>query len=247
MSTDEIEQVDKAFEKEITERPFRVAIIGQSGVGKTTTLNSVFGLEKFTSRVAEGTVDVQEDIFDIRDGFKLSVFDMPGLGYDIDRDEVYKEMYNEVLPMCDVVIYIINGRAKNIGIDCNILKNIVIPICKKNNILRNLVLAVNKIDTIGETIDANDIELRWDRHTNRPSKKLAKAIEERFQVISHALVRENIFEQGSISIDNLVFYSAAYNYNLRSFFMAILNTERGWIWATTVGIENIGKWTDNNL
>ena len=247
LSPEEIEKVKKAFEKEITERPFRVAVIGQSGVGKTTTLNSVFGLDKYTARIAEGTKDVTEEIFEIRDGFKLSIYDMPGLGNDLDRDNIYEKMYEKILPQCDVIVYIISGRSKNIGVDCRILNNIVLRICKQNNILKNTVVAVNKIDTIGETIDRNDPELSWDRIHNCPTEKLANAITERLQVINHALVREHIFGEGALQKENIVYYSAAYNFNLRSFFMAILNTERGWIWATTVGFENIGKWSDKAL
>lgn len=233
--------------QEITERPFRVAVIGRSGVGKTTTLNSVFGLNRYTSRIAEGTTDVEEEIFDVRDGFKLSIFDMPGLGNDIDKDVQYEKLYEKILPGCDVIVYIINGRSREVGEDCDILKNVVIRICQKNNILRNLVLAVNKIDSIGETVDKNDPDLRWNKVENRPTEKLAKAIEDRLTNINRALVKEKIFGENGISIDNLVYYSAVYNFNLREFFLAILKTERGWIWASTVGFENIGKWSDKRM
>lgn len=33
--------VNDALNKELLEKPFRVAVIGQSGVGKSTTLNAV--------------------------------------------------------------------------------------------------------------------------------------------------------------------------------------------------------------
>lgn len=243
-------RVFDALEKEIKERPFKVAVIGQAGVGKSTTLNSVFGLDHYTSSVSEGTTDIIEEVFEIRDGFKLAVYDMPGLNVSVKKDLIYEEKYKKILPGCDVVIYIINAHSRDIGEDCRILKNVVIPICKDNNILKNLVIAVNKIDTVGEPQNEEPypVELQWDEEENKPTPQLAKLIEEKLHIINVALVKAHIIDNSeNVNANQFVIYSAMYNFNLRDFFMAILNTERGWIWATTVGIENIGKWSDKRL
>lgn len=247
---DDQRRVFAALEKEIKERPFKVAVIGQAGVGKSTTLNSVFGLDHYTSSVSEGTTDIIEEVFEIKEGFKLAVYDMPGLNVSVKKDLIYEEKYKEILPGCDVVIYIINAHSRDIGEDCRILKNVVIPICKDNNILRNLVIAVNKIDTVGEPQNEEPypVELQWDEEENRPTPQLAALIEEKLHIINVALVKAHIIDNSeNVNKDQFVIYSAMYNFNLRDFFMAILNTERGWIWATTVGIENIGKWSDKRL
>ena len=110
-------KVMDAINDEITERPFRVSVIGQAGVGKSTTLNAVFGLKYYTSDVAEGTTDIEEKKFQMRDGFNLSIYDMPGLGYDIAKDMEYEKMYKKILPDCDVIVYIINAHSKDIGED----------------------------------------------------------------------------------------------------------------------------------
>lgn len=250
VSDSDQKRVFNALEKEIKERPFKVAVIGQAGVGKSTTLNSVFGLDHYTSSVSEGTTDIIEEVFEIRDGFKLAVYDMPGLNVSVKKDLIYEEKYKKILPGCDVVIYIINAHSRDIGEDCRILKNVVIPICKDNNILKNLVIAVNKIDTVGEPQNEEPypMELQWDEEENKPTPQLASLIEEKLHIISIALVKAHIIDNSeNVNTNQLVIYSAMYNFNLRDFFMAILNTERGWIWATTVGIENIGKWSDKRL
>lgn len=176
VSSEEKKQVMDAINSEITERPFRVAVIGQSGVGKSTTLNSVFGLKNYTSDVAEGTTDIEEKKFEMRDGFSLSIYDMPGIGYDVDKDAEYERMYAKILPECDVIVYIINAHSKDIGEDCRILREVVLPVCNTNQIKDNLILAFNKIDTIGEMQDPNDPELRWNTSENLPTEKLKKAI-----------------------------------------------------------------------
>lgn len=82
----------------------------------------------------------------------------------------------KILPGCDVIAYVIDAHSKDLYEDCRILKEIVLPICNTNNLRDNLILAFNKIDTIGETENPNDPELRWDIINNCPTEKLKKAI-----------------------------------------------------------------------
>ena len=249
VSSDEKRKVMEALNSEITQRPFRVAVIGQSGVGKSTTLNSVFGLKNYTSNVAEGTTDIEEKKFEMRDGFSLSIYDMPGIGYDIDKDAEYEKMYAKILPDCDVIVYIINAHSKDIGEDCRILREVVLPVCNTNQIKDNLILAFNKIDTIGEMQDPNDPELRWNTRDNLPTEKLKKAIKVKLSDLTDKLIDENLIGgKDSIEPHQVVFYSAIYNYNLSDFLRAITKAgKRGWIWTGTVGFEQIGKWSDKKL
>ncbi|MCR4812807.1 MAG: 50S ribosome-binding GTPase [Bacteroidales bacterium] len=239
-------QVLDAINKEITERPFRVAVVGQSGVGKSTTLNAVFGLKNYTSDVAEGTKDIEEKKFDMRDGFSLSIYDMPGIGYDMDKDAEYERMYAKILPDCDVIVYIINAHSKDIGEDCRILRDVILPVCNTNKIKDNLILAFNKIDTIGEMQDPNDPELRWNIVENLPTEKLKKFIKVKLGDLTDKLIDEGLIGGAdSIEPHQVVFYSAVYNYNLQDFLQAITKAgKRGWIWTGTVGFERIGKWSD---
>lgn len=249
VSKEEQEQVNKALEKELLERPFRVAVIGQSGVGKSTTLNSVFGLDNYTSNLAEGTTDIIEKIFPMRDGFNLSIYDMPGLNNDEDKDVEYEKLYKQILPECDVIVYIINAHSRDFGEDCRILKEIVLPICNDNKIRENLILAINKIDTIGETIDPNDPELEWDAFNNIPTKKLKIAIKRKLGDITDKLIDENLLGSNeSLEQHQVVYYSAVYNYNLQDFILAIAKAgKRGWIWPATVGFEQAGRWSDAKI
>lgn len=249
VSSEEKKKVMDAINSEITERPFRVAVIGQAGVGKSTTLNSVFGLKNYTSDIAEGTTDIEEKKFEMRDGFSLSIYDMPGIGCDVYKDAEYEKMYAKILPDCDVIVYIINAHSKDIGEDCRILRDVVLPVCNTNQIKDNLILAFNKIDTIGEMQDPYDPELRWNTHDNLPTEKLKKAIKVKLSDLTDKLIDENLIGgKDSIEPHQVVFYSAIYNYNLSDFLRAITKAgKRGWIWTGTVGFEQIGKWSDKKL
>ena len=249
ISKEDQEQVNTALNKELIEKPFRVAVIGQSGVGKSTTLNSVFGLKNYTSNLAEGTTEIIEKKFPLRDGFTLSIYDMPGLNNDIEKDEEYEKLYKMILPGCDVIVYIINAHSRDFGEDCRILKEIVLPICNENKVRENLILAINKIDTIGENIDPNDPELQWDAFENLPTEKLKVAIKEKLGDIVSKLIDENLLgAEETLQQHQVVFYSAVYNYNLQDFIRAIAHSgNRGWIWPATVGFEQAGKWSDAKL
>lgn len=251
VSQEDKEKVFGALDKEIKDKPFRVAVIGQSGVGKSTTLNAVFGLENYTSSVAEGTTDIIEKVFPMRDGFNLSIYDMPGLNNDVDKDIEYEKMYQKILPECDVIVYIINAHSRDLGEDCRILKDVVLPICSENKLMDNLILAFNKIDTIGETEDPNDPELQWDIVRNLPTEKLKRAIKIKLSDLNDKLIDEQLVMNGvenAISTDKVVFYSAQFNYNLGCLLEAITKAgKRGWIWTATVGFERIGKWSDKRL
>lgn len=249
VSEQEKQEVMTAINKEIVEKPFKVAVVGQSGVGKSTTLNAVFGLDNYTSEIAEGTTDIEEKTFPMRDGFNLSIYDMPGLGCDVDKDVEYEKMYQKVLPNCDVIVYIINAHSKDLGEDCRLLRDVILPICNQNEIKDNLILAFNKIDTIGESEDPNDPLLKWDVFENLPTEKLKKAIKVKLSELTDKLIDENLIGSAdAIKPDQVVFYSAIYNYNLGDFLGAITKAgKRGWIWTATVGFERIGKWSDKKL
>ena len=249
VSPEDQKKVNEALSKELTDRPFKVAVIGQSGVGKSTTLNSVFGLSNYTSNLAEGTTEIIEKVFPMRDGFSLSIYDMPGLNNDIDKDLEYEKLYKKILPGCDVIVYIINAHSRDFGEDCRILKDIVLPICNDNQVRENLIIAVNKIDTIGENINPNDPELQWDVIENMPPEKLKFAIKEKLGDIVDKLIDENLLgTKDSLEKHQVVFYSAVYNYNLQDFIRAIAKAgKRGWIWPATVGFEQAGKWSDAKL
>lgn len=243
------EEVMDLLSKEIRERPFKVAIIGQSGVGKTSTIQSVFGVQSSTSNsiraVAEGTKDVEEKIYDIEDGFSLSIADMPGLKNDILKDEkVYIPLYKEILPGCDLIVYLIDAHAKELGVDIKILRDTVIPICQEAGNTKNIIIAINKIDAIGESFPEylTNKEYHWNRRENKPTETLAKLIEERLNDIYRRLIKEGIYD--NIDVKQSPAISAVYAFNMQGFLNAILQSERGWVFAGTVAEKAMAKASD---
>ena len=252
VTTADIREVSEKLSAEIRTKPFRVAIIGQSGVGKTSTIQSVFGVKPGKSNkikaVEEGTPDIEEKLYDIEDGFSLSIADMPGLKNDIKKDiNVYIPLYEKELPDCDLIIYIIDAHAKELGVDVQILRDIVIPICQKAGKTRNIIIALNKIDAIGQSFPEyrTNKEYHWDKIENKPTATLAKLIKERVMHIYEKLVENNIFD--NIDCEQSPAYSAVYAYNLQDFLLAILESERGYIFVGTVADKVMSRWSDKKM
>lgn len=248
----DIKEVSEKLSAEIRTKPFRVAIIGQSGVGKTSTIQSVFGVKSGKSNkikaVEEGTPDIEEKLYDIEDGFSLSIADMPGLKNDIKKDiNVYIPLYKKELPDCDLIIYIIDAHAKELGVDIQILRDIVIPICQKAGKTRNIIIALNKIDAIGQSFPEyrTNKEYHWDKIENKPTATLGKLIKERVMHIYEKLVENNIFD--NIDCEQSPAYSAVYAYNLQDFLLAILESERGYIFVGTVADKVMSRWSDKKM
>jgi GTPase Era involved in 16S rRNA processing len=109
-------ELDKVI-KEKKAKPINVAIIGQSGVGKSTTVNNLFGATERVSRIAEGTVidnfgGYKEYV--LEDGSVMRVADLPGYGRGVAEDEKYKALYINALKDCDVILLIMQANDKAI-------------------------------------------------------------------------------------------------------------------------------------
>ena len=75
-----------------------IAVIGPAGVGKTTTINQLFGTNLPTSHVTRGTFEPTIEKVETPKG-PIAVIDMPGLGETIEVHQRYLNThYLEYLP-----------------------------------------------------------------------------------------------------------------------------------------------------
>ncbi|GJD20380.1 hypothetical protein RIVM261_053360 [Rivularia sp. IAM M-261] len=120
----DFDRFQRLVDDELAKAP-KVAIIDKTGVGKSTTINSLFGLEEKVSHTTTGTTEASENNISLPDGGRLSVIDMPGLGEDIELDKQYIEIYKRILPSADVVLYLVQADMKAMKEDQKILRDIV--------------------------------------------------------------------------------------------------------------------------
>ncbi len=206
---DMADKLSKAIADEMAVPP-KVAVIGKSGVGKTTTINSLFNVEWHTSEILTGTTDAQMETFQLKGEGKLSVVDMPGLGDSIAKDIEFKKIYQEILPDVDVILYIIQADDRGLGEDERIIRDVVLQ-CGKD-LDKKMVVGINKVDLLGENEG-----LEWDDRINLPSEEQEELIENKCNDIVRHLSKAT-----GIKKDAIVYYSAVKRYHLFHVLYAIV-------------------------
>ncbi len=122
--------------KEETQLPPKVAVIGKSGVGKTTTINNLFNAQLKTSPTTVGTTEAQTKEFTLSTGGTITVVDLPGYGRSEAEDHEYEKIYQDLIPSCDLVFLVIQANAKDFADDIEMITKITkwlkdVPIPKR--------------------------------------------------------------------------------------------------------------------
>jgi predicted GTPase len=106
-------------------RPFTVSVMGQTGAGKTSLINALFGTSYETSAVRPTTQEVKPHIEHGADGGELHFFDMPGIGDMAQEAEGLLATYRDHLLKSDVVLWTIHADSKSLAFDQHALTQIL--------------------------------------------------------------------------------------------------------------------------
>lgn len=110
--------------KQETQLPPKVAVIGKSGVGKTTTINNLFNAQLKTSPTTVGTTEAQIKEFTLATGGTLTVIDLPGYGRSEAEDPEYDKIYQQIIPSCDLVFLVIQADTRDFADDIEMINKI---------------------------------------------------------------------------------------------------------------------------
>ena len=234
LPADEKEKVLKMIKeerkKELSNAP-KIAIIGKTGVGKSSTINNLFNTNLGISHFESCTQQAEPITISNGKG-EIIIYDMPGLGEDLEKDEQHKREYKSILPQCDVVLWILNISDREMSSQQQHIKEI------SEYLEGRLVVCANKADILepAEWIDSH----------NLPSVAQEENLKLRIADIRKKLCKyiPNLVE------DRIVFYSAKRKYRLNDLFVAMMEAcpdKRAWVLETRFDIADFKELVNQEI
>lgn len=136
--------------EQIKRDPFQVSILGQTGVGKSSLLNALFGTNLKTDPVRPCTKEIEKVVIKGHKGYELWFFDLPGIGESNKADEEYLSQYRETFVKSDVVIWAFHSDSRSVTFDLDALSNILSPFndVEQGELISKVTFVMTKADTI---------------------------------------------------------------------------------------------------
>ncbi len=121
-----------------------IGVMGKSGAGKSSLCNAIFkGEVCAVSDVEACTREVQR--LKIQFGNRtLEIVDIPGVGESAERDDEYEELYRELLPDLDLVLWVIKADDRAFSADEHFYKKVLLPAGGREKV----IFVLNQVDKI---------------------------------------------------------------------------------------------------
>ncbi len=131
-------------------KPLSAAIFGQTGCGKSSLTNAIFGTEFDVDDVKPCTKEPQSHESVDREGHLVTFWDLPGIGESGEADSAYLDMYAKYAEECDVVLWAFQADTRAMTLDAAAFESIVERLDgeSRRNFLNRLTVVVTKADLI---------------------------------------------------------------------------------------------------
>lgn len=195
--------------------PLDVALVGATGVGKSSTINALFGDE--VAKVGRGvdpeTMEISE--YQVSDVFR--VHDSAGFGDGLAADKMHAinlsnlllktfTNHSENYGFIDMVLVILDGASRDLGTTYQLLEQVVLKCIEPSRV----IVAINQADMAMSGRN-------WNNAENKPEEKLKIFLDEKANSI-----RERLKEATGLSISKPIYYSALENYNINALMDSII-------------------------
>jgi predicted GTPase len=136
--------------KPAANEPFKVSIMGQTGVGKSSLLNALFNTNLKTDPVRPSTKKIERVIVKGKSEHELWFYDLPGIGESQKDDEKYLQQYVQQLIESDVVLWAIHADSRSVAFDLDALRQILNSFDRERQamLMSKLTFVLTKADTL---------------------------------------------------------------------------------------------------
>lgn len=157
--------------------PLRVAVIGESGVGKSSTINALFGTELPVSHFGSCTQVSETVSTKTSKGVPIEIIDMPGLGAGRAESRRHWKTYRQIIPTVDCVVWIISAGDRALEGMQRSLKTI--SGFSDSEIMDHIVIGINKAEHMHPE--------NWNSMVNLPSEEQLKNLEKFCNTVKKAV------------------------------------------------------------
>lgn len=242
MSEADFEEIYRMIEDRVdNEPPPRFAFIGETGVGKSSTLNALFNAGLEVSHIEACTqkmrgVEVPLNSVAGANG-ALVAYDMPGLGESQLKQKEHIAIYEQVLKDVDVALWILDAQNRAIASVQQYLEMELRAIHPR--LLERMVIALNKVELVYPGENA------WHPLANLPSEEQEENIKGRIRDVKRKIREVLPNWRGRI-----IGYSAHKRYNLPQLFDSMMDAvpdKRRWVVASRKALADFMELVDPRL
>lgn len=220
LTPEEKEQLSRLIQEAVKKTP-TIGLVGVSGVGKSSTINTMFKTNLPISHTKACTTEFRQIPLELRmnqgpaagQDVQLIVCDAPGLGEDVRKDPEYLDMYRRNLPECDMILWIMSARNRAIALDQRYLREF-------SDLSERIVFGISQVDLVepmnwkpGLPIPSREQEVHISEIVVDRSKRLSDILDRKVEIIP---------------------YSNSRGYNLETLFTSLLQScagNRSWIFG----------------
>jgi len=145
------EKIKNAYLKRIASeksKALSVSVMGQTGVGKSSLINALFGTQLKTDPVRPCTREVETVEFFAGER-KLAFHDLPGIGESPHADIGYIKEYRRLIVESDVVLWVLHADSRSVVSDQAALVKVLGNSKEANSkLISKLTFVLNKVDLI---------------------------------------------------------------------------------------------------
>lgn len=131
----------------------KVAVMGQTGVGKSSLINALFNTQFKTDPIRPCTKEIERVVIKGKSGHELWFYDLPGIGESDRADTQYLTMYKQMLVNSDIVLWAIHADNRSVAFDLDALHRLLESADKEDQVrlMSKLTVVLTKVDLITPT------------------------------------------------------------------------------------------------